>query len=271
MISSFLFLNDLITSLCRLTNLLQFIHQQNNRKTINIISIKNRMFGLTPSSAASSVADGDRVVTMAAGCATSTAEAADDASGAPAVVTIMGALASVCAGAGTILICRGGGGAVATTCPAAAAPRGLACRGGGAGECTICCSRGGGGVFCICWRGGGCRGDCSCCLDITILLTVGGAGGGAGGLCAPVRERVVTCGRSKMMLDVQMLVMVLLSGACTGMRDERVGAATGVGSGGGAAAAGGGGDGGASNTSIVGCCGKSKHLTTRSHICLYVM
>lgn len=29
---------------------------------------------------------------------------------------------------------------------------------------------------------------------------------------APVRERVVTCGKSRMMLDVQMLVMVFSSG-----------------------------------------------------------
>lgn len=96
--------------------------------------------------------------------------------------------------------------------------------------------------------------DCDCCLGTTILVTMGGAGAPAGvaevvaaGLCAPVRERVVTCGRSMMMLDVQMLVMVLLSGANCGMRDER----NGVGVGSGAA----GGDGGAaSNTSIVAGC-----------------
>lgn len=63
-----------------------------------------------------------------------------------------------------------------------------------------------------------------------ILVTMGRVGVStvvgadeAGGLWAPVRERVVTCGKSMMMFDVQMLVMVLLSGACTGMRLERVG------------------------------------------------
>lgn len=64
---------------------------------------------------------------------------------------------------------------------------------------------------------------------------------------------MVTCGKSMMMFDVQMLVMVLLSGACTGMRLERVG----VGRGGGASGAGvtmgaAGGEGAVSSTSIVG-------------------
>lgn len=84
-------------------------------------------------------------------------------------------------------------------------------------------------MFCICCNGGGWRAEG--CLGMIILVTVGRVGvsamGGAeevGGLWAPVRERVVTCGKSMMMFDVQMLVMVLLSGACTGMRLERVGA-----------------------------------------------
>lgn len=62
-----------------------------------------------------------------------------------------------------------------------------------------------------------------------------------------------------MMLEVQMLVMVLLSGACSGIRDERVGGAVGAGSGGGATAAAAAGDAGASNTSIVGCYRKPTH------------
>lgn len=146
------------------------------------------------------------------------------------LVTIMGVATSACAGAGTILICSGGGGVAAigaVAWPTAPPPRGLAWSGGGATECTICWRRGGGGVFCICCRGGGCRADG--CLGM-ILVTVGrvgvGAEGGvveAGGLWAPVRERVVTCGKSMMMFDVQMLVIVLLSGACTGMRPVRVG------------------------------------------------
>lgn len=85
-----------------------------------------------------------------------------------------------------------------------------------------------------------------------ILLT----GGGAGGLCAPVRERVVTCGRSRMMLEVQMLVMVLLSGACTGMREERGGVMGGAGSGD---------DAGASSTSIVGCCRNTINKASLEH------
>lgn len=148
-----------------------------------------------------------------------------------ALVTMIGVATSACAGAGTILICNGGGGVAATGAvawPIAPPPRGLAWSGGGATECTICWRRGGGGVFCICCRGGGWRG--AGCLGIMILVTMGRVGvsmvGGAeetGGLWAPVRERVVTCGKSMMIFDVQMLVMVLLSGACTGMRLERVG------------------------------------------------
>lgn len=42
-----------------------------------------------------------------------------------------------------------------------------------------------------------------------VAMTAGGTGCG---LMAPVRERVVTCGKSMMMLDVQMLVMVFSSG-----------------------------------------------------------
>lgn len=83
-------------------------------------------------------------------------------------------------------------------------------------------------MFCICCRGGGWRADG--CLGMMIFVTMGRVGVGvvdgakeAGGLWAPVRERVVTCGKSMMMFDVQMLVMVLLSGACTGMRLERMG------------------------------------------------
>lgn len=63
---------------------------------------------------------------------------------------------------------------------------------------------------------------------------------------APVRERVVTCGRSRMMLEVQMLVMVLLSGAWWGMRAERVGGGEG------SKTVAGGGEGTLSNTSMVG-------------------
>lgn len=77
------------------------------------------------------------------------------------VVTIIGKDESACKEAGTILICSGGGGVAVmdTGGPGPAfPPRGLACRGGGAGECTICWSRGGGGACCICSRGGGWRG-----------------------------------------------------------------------------------------------------------------
>lgn len=177
----------------------------------------------TPSSAS--------VVTIVAGCARSTSMVAVSVGASVALVTIMGVATSAWAGAGTILICRGGGGVAATGAmawPTAPPPRGLAWSGGGATECTICWRRGGGGVFCICCRGGGWRAEGS--LGMMILVTVDrvgvGAVGGAeeaGGLWANVRERVVTCGRSMMMFDVQMLVMVLLSGACTGMRLERVG------------------------------------------------
>lgn len=83
-------------------------------------------------------------------------------------------------------------------------------------------------MLCICCNGGGWRGEeaATPIVDvlsvgngicfIIILVTVGGFEGVAmeagWGLMAPVRERVVTCGRSMMMLDVQMLVMVFSSG-----------------------------------------------------------
>lgn len=166
----------------------------------DIISRKH----LTPSSpSAPSSASVEQAITMAEDCTTSPEFGLNppDAANPPAAVTIIGESKSE---EWTILICRGGG-AVA---PPAPPPLGLACSGGGAWACTICWRRGGGGVFCICWSGGGCRVDNTVLLDTTItpdgdvcclmmiLVTVGGlgarAGVGVGGLCAPVRERVVT-------------------------------------------------------------------------------
>lgn len=85
-------------------------------------------------------------------------------------------------------------------------------------------------MLCICCSGGGWRGEeaavavtdmppegSGVCLMI-ILVTVGRFGGAVAGeglswgLMAPVLERVVTWGRSRMMLEVQMLVMVFSSG-----------------------------------------------------------
>lgn len=156
-----------------------------------------------------------------AGCVTSTSIVPATVDASVVLVTIMGVATSACAGAGTILICSGGGGVAATgtaAWPTAPPPRGLAWSGGGATECTICWRRGGGGVFCICCKGGGWRAEGG--LGMMILVTMGRVGvsavGGVdetGGLWAPVRERVVTCGKSMIMFDVQMLVMVLLSGA----------------------------------------------------------
>lgn len=180
---------------------------------------------LTPSSASATSS-------TAADCPTSTVTAEDEdevtdmgVGVSPADVTMMDALKSDWRDEGTTLICSGGG-AVAAAAPP---PRGLACRGGGAWACTICCRRGGGGVLCICCSGGGWRdeeeavdavtvtapeGSCVCLM--MILVTVGGCGavvaGGTWSLMAPVWERVVTWGRSRMMLEVQMLVMVFSSG-----------------------------------------------------------
>lgn len=157
---------------------------------------------LTPSSpSAPSSASVEQAVTKAADCTNSPEVGVPppNAANPPAAVSIMGESKSEAGG--TILICRGGG-------AMAPPPLGLACSGGGAWACTICWRRGGGGVFCICWSGGGCRVDNTVLLDTTItpdgdvcclmmiLVTVGGlgarAGVGVGGLCAPVRERVVT-------------------------------------------------------------------------------
>lgn len=75
----------------------------------------------TPSSAS--------VVTRVAGCATSTSMAAASVGASVVLVTIMGVATSACAGAGTILICRGGGGVAATgraAWPTVTPPRGFA-------------------------------------------------------------------------------------------------------------------------------------------------
>lgn len=114
---------------------------------------------------------------MVAGCATSTSMAAVSVGASVVLVTMMGVAMSACAGAGTILIWRGGGGVAAmgaATWPTAPPPRGLASSGGGATECTICWRRGGGGVFCICCSGGGWR--AAGCLGRMILVTMGRVG-----------------------------------------------------------------------------------------------
>ncbi|TNN49878.1 hypothetical protein EYF80_039920 [Liparis tanakae] len=221
---------------------------------------------LTPSSTSptSSSSSSSSSAVASADCPASIAR--PDAGAPPADVTMM---ESACrdADAATTLICSGGG-AVAPAPP----PRGLACRGGGAWACTICCSRGGREVLCICCSGGGWRGEeeeeegadiavtvtapeGSCICLMMILATVGGAAaaGGAWGLMAPVRERVVTCGRSRMMLEVQMLVMVFSSGLYCCDRVERAAreeACAAMTTGTGAAGGGDGGDGDVSMTSM---------------------
>lgn len=177
------------------------------------------LVGPTPSSGS---ATSSPLVSMAPLCPTCTTMPEGDAAPSPTDVTAIAE--SDCRDEGMTLNCSGGGAVVAAVPP----PRGLGCRGGGAWACTICCSRGGGGVFCLCCSGGGWRDDGAAvavtdtppegsgvCL-MMIFVTVGGLGvvlgGGAWGLMAPVRERVVTCGRSRMMLEVQMLVMVFSSG-----------------------------------------------------------
>lgn len=82
-----------------------------------------RVAELTPSSASATSSPAD--------CPTSTVRPAmGDVGVSPPDVTMIGALEFDCRAEGTILICSGGG--------AVAAPRGLACRGGGAWACTIC-------------------------------------------------------------------------------------------------------------------------------------
>lgn len=164
----------------------------------------------------------------------------------PAAVvgTIIGRASVPCKEAGTIFICSGGGGVAVMDAgrPAVVLPsRGFACKGGGAG--AICWSRGGGGALCICCSGGGWREapdttsvGCKArapagntvttwlppgnmCFEIMILVMVwaGGAAAvaaaaaGADTLLAPVRERVVISGTSRMMLEAQMLVIVFSS------------------------------------------------------------
>lgn len=153
--------------------------------------------------------------------------------------TIIGREFFPCKEAGTIFIWSGGGGVAVmdTGRPIMVLPsRGLACKGGGAG--AICWSLGGGGAFCICCNGGGwreapdktnvgckartppgntvttCPPACNICFGIMILVIVWvgtTAGAGAVALLAPVRERVVISGTSRMMLEAQMLVMVFSS------------------------------------------------------------
>lgn len=157
----------------------------------------------------------------------------------PAAVagTIIGKAAVRCREPGTIFICSGGGGVAVADIgrpDVVLSLRGLACKGGGAG--AICWSLGGGGALCICCSGGGWREApdtssvgckawippgstvttwppvCNMCFEIMILAIVCVGATEAAGLLAPVRERVVISGTSRMMLEAQMLVIVFSSG-----------------------------------------------------------
>lgn len=99
-----------------------------------------------------------------------------------------------------------------------------------------------------------CPPPCSMCFGIMILVMVcagGAAGVGEVTLFAPVRERVVTSGTSKMMLEAQMLVMVfsstlLLAGRATWRPAAVMAARVGL-------AGAGGGEGRLSTSSVAGC------------------